>query len=118
MFIGRLIPSKGLELAMRLADKMGKRLIVAGQGDFVKDMGFEPWDCVEFIGTVGLEERRKWMAGAELGICASYYPEPFCGTHIEFLMSGTPILTTDWVFFQKPFRTGSSAFDAGRSIIC
>ena len=110
MFIGRLIPSKGLELAMRLADKMGKRLIVAGQGDFVKDMGFEPWDCVEFIGTVGLEERRKWMAGAELGICASYYPEPFCGTHIEFLMSGTPILTTDWGVFPETVPHGIVGF--------
>ena len=106
MFIGRQTPTKGLELAMRLADKMGKKLIVAGQGDFVKEMGFEPWDCVEFIGTVGLEERRKWMAGAELGICASYYPEPFCGTHMEFLFSGTPILTTDWGVFPETVPHG------------
>ena len=110
MFIGRQIPTKGLELAMRLADKMGKKLIVAGQGDFVKEMGFEPWPCVQFIGTVGVEERRKWMAGAELGICASYYPEPFCGTHIEFLMSGTPIVTTDWGVFPETVPHGIVGF--------
>ena len=110
MFIGRLIDTKGLELAMRLADKMGKKLIVAGQGDFVKNMGFEPWDCVELVGSVGLEERRKLMAGAEIGICASYYPEPFCGTHIEFLMSGTPILTTDWGVFPETVPHGIVGF--------
>ena len=110
MFIGRIIPVKGLEIAMRLADKMGKKLIVAGQGDFVKNMGFDPWDCVEFIGTVDVEERRHYMAGAELGICASWYPEPFCGTHIEFLMSGTPIVTTDWGVFPETVPHGIVGF--------
>ena len=109
-FIGRLISTKGLELAMRLAHKMGKKLIVAGQGDFVKNMGFAPWDCVQFIGTVGIEERRKWLAGAELVICASYYPEPFCGTHIEALMSGTPIVTTDWGVFPETVPHGIVGF--------
>ena len=110
MFIGRIIPVKGLELAMRLADKMGKKLIVAGQGDFVKNLGFEPWDCVEFIGSVGVEERRIWMAGAELGIIASWYPEPFAGTHIEFLLSGTPIVTTDWGVFPETVPHGIVGF--------
>ena len=110
MFIGRQTPTKGLELAMRLADYMGKKLIVAGQGDFEKNMGFAPWDCVEFIGTVNLAERRKWLAGAELVICASYYPEPFCGTHIEALLSGTPILTTDWGVFPETVPHGIVGF--------
>ena len=110
MFLGRQTPTKGLELAMRLAHHMGKKLIVAGQGDFKKEMGFAPWDCVEFIGTVGLEERRKWLAGAELVICASYYPEPFCGVHIEALMSGTPVLTTDWGVFPETVPHGIVGF--------
>ena len=110
MYIGRIINTKGVEVAMRLADKMGKKLIVAGQGDFFEEMGFEPWDCVELVGSLGVEERRYYMAGAELGICASWYPDPFCGTHMEFLMSGTPILTTDWGVFPETVPHGIVGF--------
>ena len=40
LFIGRLMKTKGLEVAMRLADKVGMPLYVAGQGDFKEGMGW------------------------------------------------------------------------------
>lgn len=100
-FIGRIIHTKGLEIAMRLADHFDIKLYVAGQGDFVENMGFEPYLQLEMIGTVGLEERKKLMAGAKAGIVATLYHEPFGGTHAEFLFSGTPVLTTDWGVFRE-----------------
>ena len=110
LFIGRITASKGVEIAMRLADQFGLKLKVAGQGDFVTEMGWEPYDCVEILGSVGLERRKQLMARAKAGICASWYIEPFCGTHIEFGMSGTPVLTTDWGVFTETVQQGKNGW--------
>lgn len=100
-FIGRIMWTKGLEIAMRLAHHFDIKLYVAGQGDFVENMGFEPYPQVEIIGTVDVEQRKELMAGAKVGIVATLYHEPFGGTHAEFLFSGTPVLTTDWGVFRE-----------------
>ena len=110
LFIGRIINTKGVEIAMRLADHAGLRLLVAGQGDFVSEMGWEPYDCVEIVGTVGVEDRKRLMSRAVAGVCASWYIEPFCGTHIEFGFSGTPVLTTDWGVFTETVQQGRNGY--------
>lgn len=110
LFIGRITASKGIEIAMRLADHFNLPLKVAGQGDFVSEMGWTPYDCVELLGSVGVEERKALMARAKAGICASWYIEPFCGTHIEFGLSGTPVLTTDWGVFTETVEQGRNGW--------
>lgn len=109
-FIGRIKPYKGLEMAMRVADKMGKKLLVAGQGDFKKSMGWEPYDCIELIGHVNVSQRKDLMANAKIGFTPTWYPEPFCGTHIEFGFSGTPVLTTDWGVFSETVKHGITGY--------
>ena len=66
-FIGRIINTKGIEIAMRLANHFGMPLKVAGQGDFVRDIGFEPYDCVELLGTVDVEQRKAFDVKSESG---------------------------------------------------
>ena len=109
-FIGRIINTKGIEIAMRLANHFGMPLKVAGQGDFVRDIGWQPYDCVELLGTVDVDQRKDLMSKAKAGVCASWYIEPFCGTHIEFGMSGTPILTTDWGVFTETVQQGKNGW--------
>ena len=109
-FIGRIINTKGIEIAMRLANHFQIPLKVAGQGDFERDIGFKPYDCVELLGTVDVEQRKELMSKAKAGVCASLYIEPFCGTHIEFGMSGTPVLTTDWGVFTETIQQGKNGW--------
>ena len=110
LFIGRIINTKGVEIAMRLAEHAGLRLVIAGQGDFVESMGWEPYDCVDIVGTVGVGDRKRLMSRAKAGVCASWYIEPFCGTHIEFGFSGTPVLTTDWGVFTETVQQGRNGW--------
>ena len=106
LFIGRLTKTKGLETAMRVADKMGMPLYVAGQGDFKEGMGWDPYDCVKILGTIDVDERRDLIARARAGICASQFPEPFCGVHAEMGLGGLPVLTTDVGVFTETVVDG------------
>ena len=110
LFIGRLGKHKGLEVAMRLADKVGMPLYVAGQGDFKEGMGWEPYDCVKLLGTIDVDERRDLIARARVGICASLFPEPFCGVHVEMGLGGLPVLTTDVGVFTETVVDGKNGW--------
>ena len=110
LYVGRIIPGKGIEEAMRIADACGKKLLVAGQGDFRKEFGFEPWANVELLGPVGIEQRKELMAKAQLGFCLSHYPEPFGGVHIEYALSGTPAITSDFGAYTATLKHGRTGY--------
>ena len=110
LFIGRLTRTKGLEVAMRVADKVGMPLYVAGQGDFKDGMGWDPYDCVKILGTIDVDERRDLIARARAGICASLFPEPFCGVHVEMGLGGLPVLTTDVGVFTETVIDGRNGW--------
>ena len=110
LFIGRLGKHKGLEVAMRLANQVGMPLKVAGQGDFKENMGWDPYPCVELLGTVDVDERRDLIARARVGICASLFPEPFCGVHVEMGLGGLPVLTTDVGVFTETVVDGRNGW--------
>ena len=93
--LGRIMPGKGIEIAMRVAHALGKKLIVAGQGDFEQSMGFKPWDNVELFGRADVEQRRELLANCIALFCLSTYPEPFGGVHVEANLSGKPVISTD-----------------------
>jgi len=96
--VNRIHKCKGLEMAMRLADYVELPLKLAGTGGpelFIKEYGFPPFDCVEFVGFADVETRKKLMAHAKVGVCSSAWVETFCKSAVEFGFSGTPVLATD-----------------------
>ena len=96
LFIGRIVGGKGVEIAMRVAAALGKKLIVAGQGDFKKELGFEPWDCVELVGMVKPEKRRELYYNCEAVLAPTKYLDVLCGVTIEAGFSGRPIIGPDF----------------------
>ena len=96
LFVGRLNFDKGITLAIDLTARIGARLKVCGQGS-LSSLGYDKIpDHVDFIGYVGVEERKKLMAKAKCLIMPTLYMEPFGCVAIEGMLSGTPILTNDW----------------------
>lgn len=116
LYLGRIIPHKGVEEAMRIAAKLGKKLVVAGQGDFEKELGFKPWKNVELVGPVNVEQRKALLSNAIALFCLSRYWEAFGGVHIEAMLSGTPPISTDLGGYVHTIRSGYNGYRLNMNI--
>lgn len=93
-FMARLGMNKGITIFRDLARHFpDKKFIIAGQGD-INVISLLP--NMEYVGCLGIEERKKYLSEAKAVISPSYYAEPFGLTPIEAGLSGTPIICTDW----------------------
>jgi glycosyltransferase involved in cell wall biosynthesis len=101
VYLGRVIESKGIGIAVEVCKQIGAKLKVAGQGDFEKNLGFEAPDCVEIVGYLEPHERKDLLKNAKALIAPTHYNEPFGGVTIEALLCGTPIITSDWGAFAE-----------------
>lgn len=95
LFLDRVHPCKGLEIAFNLAEYTNTRLIVAGPGD-INGLGFPIPKQVEYVGVADLEMRADLLEKAMAVVCPSLFIEPGLGVHIEALFAGTPPFTTNW----------------------
>lgn len=120
LYIGRLVRRKGVEIASEVCKKIGKKLIIAGQGvlEYVpgkklitKEFTIEG-DHFEYVGTVGIKERSDLMSKAKAVFLPTHYLEPFGGTSIEPLFCGTPTITTDWGAFSENIIHGKVGYRA------
>lgn len=102
LFIGRLNEDKGFGIAQEVCQKLGKRLILAGQGHF---SGYG-----EHIGVVGVEKRGELMSKAKAVFTPSTYLEPFGGVHAEALLCGTPVITTNFGVFTETVENGVNGY--------
>ncbi len=116
LYIGRLIQRKGVLTAIKACNFLNKKLLIAGQGGKVvdgkligEDFEAEPGTW-EYIGYVDLEERKKLFAGAIATFVPTEYLEPFAGTHVESMLSGTPVITTDFGVFPDTVINGVNGF--------
>jgi glycosyltransferase involved in cell wall biosynthesis len=104
LFLGRVGAGKGTHIALQIAEATGKRLFIAGPGEVVdgQTRTSRPWrEYAEHVGVVGPEQRAALLSKAKATICASMYVEPFCGVQIESMLSGTPVISTDWGAFTE-----------------
>lgn len=108
-FIGRLITRKGVVIAARVAEKLKVKLIIAGQGK-LSDVGLENNKYVEHIGSLGVEERKKWLKGALVSFVPTTYLEPFGGVAVEAMISGVPVISTNFGVFPETVIDGLSGY--------
>lgn len=104
LFLGRISSAKGIHIALQIAEAVGGRLVVAGAGaiEGKPTRTDRPLaEYVDLVGLVGPEERKRLMARAKATLAPSTFIEPFCGVQIESMLSGTPVISTDWGAFAE-----------------
>ncbi|MFF2479628.1 glycosyltransferase family 4 protein [Paenibacillus sp. NPDC058071] len=96
LYMGRLIKEKGVHLAIKVAKKTGRRLIIAGtlndKSYFNAKIKPHLGKKISYIGPVGGDRKRKLLANASCVLFTSTWDEPFGLVLIEALASGTPVL--------------------------
>jgi glycosyltransferase involved in cell wall biosynthesis/SAM-dependent methyltransferase len=108
LYLGRLTDDKGVSLAVDVARRAGRKLKMAGQGN--PDRFTQGAPHVEYLGPVGVEDRKELLAGAAALLCPTFYVEPFGGVAVEAQLSGTPIITTDWGAFTETVLPNVTGF--------
>lgn len=105
LYLGRVYDGKGINIAMQVTESIGAKLIVAGQGN-IENLP----NHVTHIGYADTETRKKLMSKAKGAFVASLYNEPFGGVQVECMLSGTPVITTDWGAFAENNIHGKTGY--------
>lgn len=110
-FVGRIIPDKGIAIAVDITARLGVKLKVAGQGDLKAVLGVEEIPPhVELVGYVEPEARNELMRHAQALFAPTHFNEPFGGVVVEAMMCGTPVITTDWGAFAETVLHGTTGY--------
>ena len=121
VYLGRVVPRKGVSVALEVASSAGLPLLVAGAG--VTDHG-DGWIVagegtpdevrlagdVRYVGPVTVEERAALLSGARALLAPTTYIEPFGGVAVEAMLCGTPAITSDWGAFTETVEQGVTGF--------
>lgn len=108
LYCGRMVKSKGIDVAVEVAGKAGIPLKMIGAlspGDSLNLPSY-----VEYLGTVSNEDRAKLMGHARAVIMPTLYNEPFGAVCIESQFCGTPVITTDWGSFPELIENGVNGY--------
>jgi glycosyltransferase involved in cell wall biosynthesis len=110
VYLGRISQDKGIHLAIQITEKLGKKLVIAGPGS-LQDLGYASIPAhVECVGYVNVEQRKELLKKASCLIAATHYIEPFGNIVVEAMLSGTPVITTDWGGFVDTVQQGVTGY--------
>ena len=99
LWIGRMTADKGPHRAIEVAQRAGRRLVLAGPIQPGQETFFETevrprldGERVQFVGEVGGSHKQQLFAGASALLVPIRWSEPFGMVMIEALACGTPVL--------------------------
>jgi glycosyltransferase involved in cell wall biosynthesis len=98
-FLGRMSPEKGIERAIEIARRSGRRLRIAAKIDPSEEDYYQSRvapllsdPLVDFIGEVGEAEKPGLLGNAAALLFPINWPEPFGLAMIEAMSCGTPVI--------------------------
>jgi glycosyltransferase involved in cell wall biosynthesis len=117
VFVGRITPDKGVDRAIRIAQRAGIPLKIAAKIDpssrkyyeeIIKPMLADP--LIEYLGPVNEKRKVELMGHALALLLPICWPEPFGMVFIESLACGTPVLTCPLGSVPELLRDGVTGF--------
>ena len=101
LFVGRLVPYKGLDVLLRALPGLDAQMVIVGDGPLrgaletmVRELGIG--DRVHLAGEVTDEERLAWLhACAALVLPSTTRQEAFGMVQLEAMLCGRPVVSTD-----------------------
>jgi glycosyltransferase involved in cell wall biosynthesis len=99
LFLGRIVPDKGWDIAVEVTRDIGVRLVIAGQGD-IGELPPMSQHVLHF-GPANVAERAHLMHNAIATFVPTTFREPFGGVAVESQLCGTPAITTDHGAFME-----------------
>jgi glycosyltransferase involved in cell wall biosynthesis len=110
IYIGRMISTKGIALAIQVTQQLGQRLLIGSPGS-LSQLGYStvPPHVVE-LGYLDSHTRARLLSKARGLFAPTYYIEPFGNVVAEAAMCGTPAITSDWGGFVDTVLPGVTGF--------
>ncbi|KPJ71767.1 hypothetical protein AMJ50_00270 [Parcubacteria bacterium DG_74_3] len=114
LFLGRLLPTKGVAEAVVAARKAKQPLIIAGTpntGDYW-ERKIKPFlsKNIRYIGNVPYEKTYQYYGQAKVLLCPIQWEEPFGLTFIEAMACGTPVIAFDRGSASEVIKDGKTGF--------
>jgi len=114
LFLGRLLPTKGVKEAIAACKITGERLIIAGtpsEGDYwEKEIKPHLNKNIQYVGNIPYEETYKYYGQAKVTLCPIQWEEPFGLTFIESMATGTPVIAFDRGSAREVIKDGETGF--------
>jgi glycosyltransferase involved in cell wall biosynthesis len=116
LFVGRISPEKGIHHAVKVAEKLNKKLILAAKVDARDQEYFETQikphlsEKIVWIGEVNEKIRNILMSKAEVFIHPVTWPEPFGLTLIEAMACGCPVVAFSLGSIPEVIQDGKTGF--------
>lgn len=117
LFLGRMAQEKGAHIAIEVARRAGKRLVMAGKVDPVDKAYFDSMvaphvdgDRVTYLGEANAAQKRELFRKAAAVLMPIVWEEPFGLVMAEAQACGTPVLVFDRGAAAEIVRDGETGF--------
>lgn len=116
-FLGRISPEKGIEYAIEIAIRSGRRMKIAAKVDRADREYFErnikhllDHPRIEFVGEIGHTDKNEFLGNAAALLFPIQWREPFGLVMIEAMACGTPVIAYPRGSVPEVIADGISGF--------